>query len=186
MLASNLTNNFLIAMPQLEDPDFFQSVSYICEHSPAGALGITINRPLDLKLGQMLEEINIEVSDPKLENAYVYMGGPVHPSRGFVLHNTTIEWESTLRITNRISLTTSRDILEAIASGNGPSEVFVALGYAGWGGGQLENEMLSNSWLNTEADYDIIFKTDYEQRWPLAAKKIGINMNTLSLNSGRA
>lgn len=184
--ATNLTNHLLIAMPQLTDPDFFQSVTYICEHSEAGALGITINRPLNRTLQQMLPEIDIEASDPALSQQYVYMGGPVHPNRGFVLHTPSTVWDSTLQINQQISLTTSPDILEAIGKGCGPSQILVALGYASWSEGQLEQEMMDNSWLNTEADYDIIFKTDYQLRWPMAAKKLGIDLNQLSNVTGHA
>ena len=184
--ANDLTNQFLIAMPQLKDPNFFQSVTYVCEHSTAGALGITINRPLELNLHQMLEEIDVEVRADDLFQQYVYMGGPVHTNRGFVLHTECGQWESSLKISDRICLTTSRDILEAIGRGEGPAQVLVALGYAGWGEGQLEHEILHNSWLTTEADYSIVFDTPYTERWPQAAAKLGVDLNALSMDAGHA
>lgn len=185
---TNLTNHFLIAMPQLTDPNFFQSVTYICEHSAAGALGITINKPLNRSLEQMLIEIEIQVSNPLLSEQLVFMGGPMHPSRGFVLHSPNTQWESTLAINEHICLTTSPDILEAIAHGIGPAQSFVALGYASWDQGQLEDEIINNSWLTIEAesDYDIIFNTDYQMRWPLAAKKLGVDISQLSSLTGHA
>jgi len=184
--ANNFIDQFLIAMPLLKDPHFARSVTYICEHNAEGALGITINQPMELRLGQMLEELGLTISDPNLNCIPVYTGGPVHTDRGFILHNTTTEWESTLQIADNMSLTTSLDILEAIAAGCGPSQALVALGYAGWDGDQLEQEILTNSWLNIKADYDIIFNTENEQRWPQAATKLGIDLNHLYLNAGHA
>ncbi len=184
--ATNLTDQFLIAMPRLADPDFHKSVTYICEHSPDGALGIMINRTLNLSVKQMLEEIDIEVSNEQLAEQAVCIGGPVHPNRGFILHSPNTEWESTLHINDTISLTTSRDILQAIAAGTGPTKTLIALGYAGWGEGQLEQEILSNSWLNADADYEILFSTPTELRWLKAAEKIGIDLNCLSDDAGHA
>ncbi len=184
--STNFTDHFLIAMPQLSDPHFYHTVTYICEHGDTGALGITINRPLELSVADMLEQISITVTDESLRHRPVYLGGPVHPNRGFVLHSPTQNWESTLNITDRICLTTSKDILEALARGEGPAKSFIALGYAGWDKGQLEYEIINNAWLNAEAVYEIIFDSPNEQRWPLAAQRLGVNIHTLSGEAGHA
>jgi putative transcriptional regulator len=183
---TELTNHFLIAMPGLRDPNFARSLTYVCEHSEHGAMGIVVNRPTELRLGDILEQMEITASDPSAELEPVYSGGPVQPDRGFVLHTSGDRWASTLRITPRISLTTSRDILEAIAAGEGPEQRLIALGYAGWGSGQLENEMLANAWLSGPADLDIVFNRPVEERWYAAARLLGVDMHLMTTSAGHA
>ncbi|MBS1220582.1 MAG: transcriptional regulator [Proteobacteria bacterium] len=181
-----LTHQFLIAMPALTDPNFFQTVVYISEHNPSGALGLVINRPLNLSLSQLLEHLQIATDRPDLAAMPVFHGGPVQPEQGFVLHSPVGQWGATLHVTERIGITTSRDILQATARGEGPESLLVALGYAGWGPGQLERELVENAWLSTPADFDLLFHTPSEQRWLAAAALLGINLNLLSTDAGHA
>ncbi|MBT2968600.1 MAG: hypothetical protein B6D72_10430 [gamma proteobacterium symbiont of Ctena orbiculata] len=183
---TNLTNHFLIAMPRLEDPNFFHTVTYICEHTTDGAMGIVINRPMDLHLADIFEQLEITISTAKIAEQPVYIGGPVQSDRGFVLHDTNTDWASTLKITPEISVTTSLDILEAIAAGKGPQRSLVALGYAGWGAGQLESELSQNAWLSGPAESEIIFNRASEERWQAAADLLGIDLNLLSGDTGHA
>lgn len=176
----DLTNHFLIAMPGLEDANFFHTVTYICEHNEQGAMGIVLNRPTDLHLNDILEQLDIPVSTSSKAEQTIYVGGPVQTDRGFVLHSSESTWDSTMMVTEGISITTSRDILKAIADGDGPEQTLIALGYAGWGGGQLEEELTANTWLNGPADKQIIFNTPPEKRWQEAAKLLGIDLNLLS------
>ena len=153
-----LTNQFLVAMPTLEDPNFRESVTLICEHnSERRALGIIINRPMNVVLDDVLKQLDLTARDLATGSTSVYMGGPVQPERGFVIHAPQGEWEATLKVGDALGVTTSRDVLAALAVGNGPKRVFVALGYSGWGAGQLE-EMKSNSWLSVPADAAIILR----------------------------
>jgi putative transcriptional regulator len=179
-----LTHQFLIAMPALADPNFFQTVTYISEHNANGALGLVINRPLDLSLEELLDHLNIATARFDLTKTPIHYGGPVQPEQGFVLHSPIGHWNATLRVTDHIGITTSRDILQAVADGQGPDRLLVALGYAGWGPGQLERELAENSWLSSPADFDILFHTPSEQRWLAAAALLGINLNLLSTNAG--
>jgi putative transcriptional regulator len=181
-----LTHQFLIAMPALTDPNFFQTVVYISEHNPSGALGLVINRPLNLSLGQLLEHLQIATDRPDLAAMPVFHGGPVQPEQGFVLHSPVGHWGATLRVTERIGITTSRDILQATARGEGPESLLVTLGYAGWGPGQLEQELVENAWLSGPADFDILFHTPSERRWLAAAALLGIDLNLLSTDAGHA
>ena len=183
---TNLTNHFLIAMPALQDENFYHTVTYICEHSEEGAMGIVVNRPLDLDLGEILDQMEIKAEDPKARIQQVFSGGPVQNERGFVLHTNGESWDSTLQITPGINVTTSRDILEAIAACEGPAESLVALGYAGWGSGQLEAELTANAWLSGPADTQIIFKLPVEERWQAAATLLGVDLNLLSGDAGHA
>lgn len=184
--SSNLTNHFLIAMPQLADPNFFHTVTYICEHNEDGALGIVINRPLELTLGEVLEHMDLAADDNDATAQVVYQGGPVQQERGFVLHEPVTQWDATLPITEHIGVTTSRDILEAIAKGDGPQHSLIALGYAGWGAGQLEQELAQNAWLSGPADKGILFETPHEKRWEAAAALLGVDLNLLSGDAGHA
>lgn len=186
MEPTSLTNHFLIAMPQLEDPNFFHTVTYICEHNQQGAMGIVINRPLDLTVGEVLAHMEIEFPDPPAARQTVYMGGPVQQERGFVLHRPPTRWDATLPITDEIAITTSRDILVALGRGEGPDRALVALGYAGWGAGQLEQEIAENAWLSGPADPGILFETASEQRWEAAAALLGVDLNLLSGDAGHA
>ena len=168
-----LSNHFLIAMPNLLDPNFFHSVTYICEHNENGAMGIVINQPIDLTLGDLKDQLNFEATDETALLQPIYRGGPVETERGFVLHTPVGDWESTMEISDSISVSTSQDVIAAIAAGNGPQYSLIALGYAGWGEGQLEQELTENSWLSGPADASIIFETDIEKRWEAAARLIG-------------
>ncbi len=184
--ATTFTNQFLIAMPALADPNFFHSVTYICEHNEDGAMGIVINRPLELKLGDVLNHMEIPVEDPRVATAQVFLGGPVQPERGFVLHRPPGAWDSMLQITPNLAITTSRDILNAIAQGDGPGDTLIALGYAGWGPGQLENEMAQNAWLSGPVDEAILFEASAATRWEAAAALMGVDLNLLSSDVGHA
>lgn len=182
----SLKDHFLIAMPSLADPNFFQTVTYICEHNSEGAMGIVINRPLDIRLGDILEHMDIDARDAHAERLPIFLGGPVQTDRGFVLHWPVGDWQGTLTVTDRIGLTASRDILAAIAQGMGPERSLIVLGYAGWGPGQLEQEMAANAWLSGPADMDILFELPPEKRWAAAAKLLGIDIHRMSGEVGHA
>jgi putative transcriptional regulator len=184
--SQHLTNQFLIAMPGLEDPNFFHSVTYICEHNDQGALGLVINRPLDMQLGEILQHIKLQHSEPEARQIQVHLGGPVQQDRGFVLHEPLGEWEATLKVTDRIGITSSIDILQAIAKNEGPERSLITLGYAGWGAGQLEQEMAENAWLSGPADPDILFNSPDEERWKAAAASLGVDLDLLSGEAGHA
>lgn len=181
-----LNNHFLIAMPAMRDPNFAQTVTLICQHNDDGALGIVINRTVDLTVGDVLDQMSI----PKQHSVYtpqpVHYGGPVQTDRGFILHQNLGRWDSTLAVNNHIGLTTSRDILEAMARNEGPDRSIVALGYAGWGSGQLEQEITENAWLSGPADYDVIFNTPVQRRWAAAAELLGVDMRLISSEAGHA
>ncbi|MFT4561049.1 MAG: putative transcriptional regulator [Gammaproteobacteria bacterium] len=182
----DLTNHFLIAMPSLDDPNFSKTVTYLCAHNDEGAMGIVINRPLEIELAEVFLQMNIESELSDSDQQPVYLGGPVHRDRGFIIHRPATPWESSIQVTNELALSTSRDILEAIGAGTGPQESLVALGYAGWGAGQLEQEMSQNAWLSGPASLEIIFNTPAEQRWQLAAEQMGVNMTAMSTDVGHA
>lgn len=186
MLTLNLTNQFLIAMPALLDPNFYHTVTYICAHNDEGAMGIVINRPLDMSLGDVLVQMELSPTAQKANLLPIYHGGPVHTDRGFVLHEPLSQWDSSINVNDTVGLTTSRDILEAIARGRGPKDSLVALGYAGWSAGQLEQEILDNAWLSGPANADVIFKTPCQERWQTAAALLGVDMNLLSPKIGHA
>ncbi|MEQ8497445.1 MAG: YqgE/AlgH family protein [Gammaproteobacteria bacterium] len=182
----DLTNHFLIAMPTLADPNFSRTVTYICAHNEEGAMGIVVNRPLDIELGEVLEQMELSTADPAVRTRPVYQGGPVHTDRGFVLHRPARDWNSTITVTADLGVSTSRDILEAISTGTGPSDSLVALGYAGWGAGQLEQEMADNAWLSGPANLAIMFETPAELRWERAAALIGVDLAAMSHDVGHA
>ena len=183
---TNLTNHFLIAMPRLEDPNFFHTVTYMCEHTSDGAMGIVINRPMELHLADIFEQLEIKIDSSVIAEQPIYLGGPVQSDRGFVLHDSRSSWNSTMRINDEISVTTSLDILEAIAADEGPKKSLVALGYAGWGAGQLEAELAQNAWLSGPAESDIIFNRPSQERWQAAADLLGVDLNLLSGDTGHA
>ena len=185
-IPSNLTDHFLIAMPNLMDGNFFHSVTYICEHDDNGSLGITINKPSNIVLAEVLQQMDLEPINESIANQMIYLGGPVLPERGFLLHMPIGHWDSSLQVNDDIAITTSRDILEAIAHGEGPEKVIITLGYAGWGPGQLEHELSENAWLSCPANKDIIFNTPIEKRWNAAASLLGIDLQLLSSDSGHA
>ena len=179
-----LNNQFIIAMPNLADPNFFHTVTYLCQHNEEGALGIVINRSAEMKLGEIFNQMNIPVTSLSAAEAPVFSGGPVQQERGFVLHPTCGNWDATMLVSESISLTTSRDVIEAIAIGKGPEQYLVALGYAGWGVGQLEQEILNNAWLNTPYGKHVLFDTPIGLRWQAAAGQIGIDINQLTTPAG--
>lgn len=185
----SLRGHFLVAMPSLREGFFAQSITYICDHSEHGAMGLVINQAVGLTLYDIFEHLNIACSDNchRYNQVQVMAGGPVGINRGFVLHrNTEQSWDATLEITPEISLTSSQDIIFDIAADKGPEDCVVALGYAGWGGGQLESEMIENSWLTLPANSNIIFNTPPEQRLALAVKALGIDINLMSSAVGHA
>ena len=182
----SLTNQLLIAMPGMADPNFSTTVTLICEHNDDGALGIVINRPTTLKLGGLFEQLSVENADPDVADGPVLSGGPVGIERGFVLHGPERSYESTLEVSDEIRLTLSRDIIASMAAGDGPEHALVALGYAGWDSGQLEEEMLANSWLNVPATPEIIFETPFADRWNRAARTLGIDISSLPTDAGHA
>lgn len=181
-----LTNHFLIAMPQLHDANFFHSVTYICQHDAEGAMGVMINRPLDMQLQEIFEQMEISSSDAALGQQPIYFGGPVQPDHGFVLHRSGKSWEGTITISDEIALTASSDILSAIARHQGPKESLIALGYAGWGAGQLEDELAQNAWLSVPATAGIIFNRPFDQRWRAAAALLGVDLALISDDVGHA
>ncbi|RFA31483.1 hypothetical protein CAI21_00710 [Alkalilimnicola ehrlichii] len=181
-----LSNHFLIAMPTLADPNFAQTVTYICEHNEEGAMGIVINRPIDISMSELFNHLGLESDDETAAQQRVYMGGPVQRERGFVLHSAETVWEATLKVSPAISITTSRDILDAIAQQEGPKQYLVALGYAGWEAGQLEAEIAENSWLSGPADASIIFEHNSNDRWQAAASLLGVDLSLLSTDAGHA
>lgn len=182
----DLTNQFLIAMPTLEDPNFARTVTFVCAHNEDGAMGIVINRPLKLELGEVLSQMQIEAADPAVNSQIVYQGGPVHRDRGFIIHRPARDFGSTIQIGDDIAISTSREILSAISRGEGPADTLVALGYAGWGAGQLEQEMQQNAWLSGPACPDVIFRAPPAQRWEQAAARLGIDLGLLSSDVGHA
>jgi len=186
MSDSSFTNHLLIAMPALADPNFSHTVTLICEHTEKGALGIVLNRPLPMRLSDVLSQMKLEPRDEQIGSKPVLRGGPVHTDRGFVLHRPGGEWDATHRVSELIQVTTSRDVLAAIARGEGPSDAFIALGYAGWDPGQLEREIRENAWLPVPADERVVFELPYEQRWQGCWNLLGIEVEKLSLVAGNA
>jgi len=178
-----LTDHFLLATPFLQDPRFGGSLTYICEHSEEGAMGLTVNHPLELRLGEVLAELELGGQAP---DAPVYFGGPVQPERGFVLHRPVGDWQSSLALTGTLALSTSRDILSAIAHGQGPGDFMMMLGYAGWAPGQLEEELSSNAWLTCPADEHIMFDLGPDKRLPAALERLGVDPDHLSSGIGHA
>ncbi|MFT3857885.1 MAG: YqgE/AlgH family protein [Aquabacterium sp.] len=186
----NLTNQFLIAMPGMSDGNFAGTVVYMCEHSDKGALGLVINRPIDINLQHLFEKVDLSLDRADLAATPVYFGGPVQTERGFVLHESLDDegghYNSTLKIADGLEMTTSRDVLEALSNGAGPRRVFITLGYSGWGAGQLEEELARNGWLTVDAEPDIIFDTPVEQRYDKALSLLGIDRNFLMGEAGHA
>jgi putative transcriptional regulator len=182
----DLTGHFLIAMPSLDDGFFNHAVTYICEHDETGSFGIIINQETELTLKHIAKEMNMGAQDDCNRDQPVFIGGPVDQGRGFILHRPTGEWQSSLKVNDHIALTTSKDILQAIVNNEGPEDSIVALGYAGWTAGQLDNEIAANTWLSCPADEQIIFDTPPEERWKAAAKLIGVDLSLLSNDTGHA
>ncbi|MBI2397352.1 MAG: YqgE/AlgH family protein [Xanthomonadales bacterium] len=182
-----LSRHLLIAMPALADPNFARGVTLICQHNEEGAMGLTINRPSDWRLGDVMAQVGIEHAPPELAERRVLLGGPVQGDRGFVLHEPSGTWDSSAKISADLVVTTSRDILQAIAERRGPERFLVLLGYAGWSAGQLEEEVKENAWLTAEpADTSILFDLPLEQRWDAAARLLGVDIRLLGGVAGHA
>jgi putative transcriptional regulator len=181
----NLTHHFLIAMPNMADPNFNGALTYICDHGEQGAMGVVVNRPIELDLSTLFEQIGLSLPE-RLQKQSVYFGGPVQTERGFVLHTPPQIFSSTLTVNEEVSLTTSKDVLEAVSQGAGPNKFMVSLGYAGWAAGQLEEEIKQNAWLSVGADPHVIFDVAPEQRLPAAMRLLGIDFTRLSEEAGHA
>ena len=181
----NLTHHFLIAMPNMADPNFNGALTYICDHGEQGAMGVVVNRPIELDLSTLFEQIGLSLPE-RLQKQSVYFGGPVQTERGFVLHTPPQIFSSTLMVNEEVSLTTSKDVLEAVSQGAGPNKFMVSLGYAGWAAGQLEEEIKQNAWLSVGADPHVIFDVAPEQRLPAAMRLLGIDFTMLSEEAGHA
>lgn len=184
--SSRLSNQLLVALPALHDPHFARSVTLVCQHDGDGAMGVMINRASEYTLGEVLQQMGISSDNEALQSQIVLAGGPVHPERGFVLHDGDREWDSTLTVGDGLFLTTSRDVLEALARGDGPTQAVVALGCAGWGAGQLEQELVDDSWLMVPAGRDLLFEFPLDQRWQAAAGSIGVDLINYASHSGHA
>jgi putative transcriptional regulator len=185
-LDDSLSNQLLIAMPGMADPFFTATVTLVCEHNAEGALGIIINRPMDIYLGSLFDRLDLTKADDALARHPVLMGGPVAHERGFVLHEPCAEFTSTVAVSPDIQLTLSRDVIDAMAGGTGPERSLVALGYAGWDAGQLEHEMLNNAWLTVPASPEVIFDVPFADRWSVAALSIGIDISKMPADAGHA
>lgn len=191
MSSINLTHHFLIAMPAMADPHFTRTLTYICEHNDQGALGVVVNRPVDMTLRSLFDRLSLPIGDDEAGDAPIYFGGPVQTDRGFVLHEPTGNWQSTLKVRDAIGLTTSKDILEAVGRGEGPARLLVTLGYAGWSAGQLEHELGQNAWLSVEAGVaspgnSILFDLPADERLPAALALLGVDLASLSEHAGHA
>ncbi|QFU21821.1 YqgE/AlgH family protein [Shewanella eurypsychrophilus] len=184
----SLQNHFLIAMPSLKDTFFERSVIYLCEHDEKGAMGIMINRPIGIEVNELLQQMELD-NEPDLVtsvNARVLIGGPVNQERGFVLHTPQDSWSNSQSLTDKLMLTTSRDVLSALGSKEAPEQFIVALGYAGWSRDQLEQEIADNTWLLIPATHELIFDIEHEERWQKATESLGFDIWQLSNQSGHA
>ena len=186
VVSGYLQQQMLIAMPDMADPNFSRSVTLLCQHNEEGAIGITINRQSGFTLGELLFQLKIPCENQEISSVMVLEGGPVSPDHGFVLHTPVEGFESSVQINDDIMVTTSRDVMTAIAAGKGPENFLIALGYAGWGDGQLESEMRQNAWLSVPVDKDILFETAVQNRWEKAVGKLGISINDLHGVGGHA
>lgn len=182
----NLTHHFLIAMPAMVDPNFARTLTYICEHNENGALGIVVNRPLDMTLETLFQRIDIPLEERRFAGLPVMFGGPVQTDRGFVLHRPVGRWQATLPVKEELGLTSSRDILQSVGTAGEPEEFIVTLGYAGWAAGQLEYELGQNAWLTVAADAEIMFGLPPEERLPAAMQLLGFDLANLSDVAGHA
>jgi len=182
----SLEGHFLIAMPGMGDPNFNGTVAFICKHNDEGALGIIVNRPSDMQLGDVFDQLALEIGSDVPTDQLVMNGGPVQPDRGFVLHQSDRKFDSTVDPNAEVKVTVSQDILRDMAHGEGPAPALVALGYAGWSSGQLESELAANAWLSAPADAAIIFATPIEQRWQAAAALLGVDIRQVTSYAGHA
>lgn len=186
MKSLSLANQFLIAMPNMADPLFARALVYLCEHGEHGAMGLIINKPSGIALAQLFDQIDLSIEPGPMAATQVLFGGPVQPDRGFVLHSPISDWQSSLRVTDDMMLTTSKDVLIAVSEQKGPEHVLVTLGYAGWSGGQLEEEIASNAWLTVQSDPTIIFDLPTEERYDAAMALLGFDPSLLSGDVGHA
>jgi putative transcriptional regulator len=188
MASIKLTDHFLIAMPAMEDPYFAKSLVYIAEHNDQGALGVIVNRPIDMDLATLFTKIDVPFESATLARLPVFFGGPVQTDRGFVLHRPLGSWQSTLAVNQEVGLTTSRDVLVSVGQGQAghPSDVVITLGYSGWGAGQLEHELAQNAWLTVQASSRILFELPYEEKLPSALELLGIDLANLAGQAGHA
>lgn len=184
---TSFQNHFLVAMPVMQDVNFAHAVIYVCVHNEEGAMGMAINRPmLDLNMGEVMQQMSITLTDDNLKQAPVLLGGPVQPERGFLIHKPGSRWQSTLSVADDIAVTSSQDILQALAGGDGPQDFLMVLGFSGWSEGQLEQELANNAWLTVPADPKILFDTPFNERWEAAGSLLGIHMGDLSDEVGHA
>jgi putative transcriptional regulator len=183
---TDLSNHFLVAMPAMTDPNFAGTVVYVAEHSSRGALGIVVNRPLEIDLANLFERLSLKLDDPRFASRPVFSGGPVQNDRGFVLHSPAGDFSSSMRVADDMALTSSKDVLEAVAKGEGPPRLLMALGYAGWGEGQLEQEIAANAWLTVPASLELLFEVPAEARFMHAFGLLGIHPAFLSSAAGHA
>lgn len=181
-----LAGHFLIAMPAMGDPYFAKSLVLLCEHNAQGALGVIVNRPLDLTLAGLFEKVDLQLNREELQTLPVYFGGPVQTDRGFVLHRPLGEWQSTLAVKDGVGLTSSKDILVSVGEQGEPGDLLVSLGYAGWAPGQLEHEIKQNAWLTVAADMEVIFRLPPEERLPAAMQTLGVDFTYLADVAGHA
>jgi putative transcriptional regulator len=188
-----LVNQFLIAMPNMADPNFSRTVTYVFEHNEKGAMGIVINRPTKMQLAEVFQQLELPCEDAAIHGRPVLQGGPVHIEQGFVIHRSDTggnggngKWDYSIHVSETVQITTSRDILAAMAQGKGPPSAIVALGYAGWGAGQLETELISNSWLTVDADDSVLFDIPFEQRWHAAVGLLGVDASRIGPDAGHA
>lgn len=187
----NLTGQFLIAMPAMTDPYFSKTVIYICTHNQDGAMGLVINRATDITIVDLFEQIKLNPDSPALLEKIVHYGGPVQTERGFILHTPHEDYNSTILVNNTIALTTSKDILEAASKSTGPEKILIALGYAGWTTGQLEDEVLQNAWLNMDTNnihdiHTLIFDAQNDSKFDIAMQLMGLNLANFTHNAGHA
>lgn len=180
------TNQLLIAMPTMNNTIFNHGVVYICEHSEAGAIGLIVNQPTEYNLKFIFDQLDIRISLPEMDKKPVLFGGPIQPDRGFVLHRPCLDFEASLNVSQEVSISTSKENLSKLATGNGPNENLVALGYAGWGAQQLDKEIRDNIWLNCPATASLLYDTRFENRWEKAINSLGIDVNQLSTGLGHA
>ena len=181
-----LTNQLLIAMPYMGDPNFSQTVILVCDHNAGSALGLILNKPLPMRTAEIFEQLEIKLDKGPLRERHVLRGGPMQTDRGFVVHPAFGEWDSTLKVSDTLHVTTSLDILAAMARGQGPAEAVIALGYAGWDSGQLEEEIRANAWLNAPVDPGLIFELPFESRWEAAGRLLGVELSRISPIGGNA
>lgn len=186
LIENSLQHHFLIAMPTFIDSFFYRSVIYICEHNEDGAMGLIINRPTQIMLDELFAHLEINNTSPLAKTTPVLFGGPVQKEQGMIMHDSTDQWKSTKALDDQLFLTTSTDILEAVGTPTGPKNFLITLGYAGWEAGQLEQEIIENTWLTVPANIDILFKLPPEERWEAAGKLLGVDMNMMTLSMGHA